>query len=78
MELNNKNVCITGKLDKMDRFTAFNKIIAEGGIPKKNMNNTIDILIVADSVDHATVKIMNQNEHCQIINEQQFYNLIGA
>lgn len=77
MNLLNKNVCITGKLSKMQRFNAFKHIQLEGGTPKNNMNNTIDILVVSDTIN-ASNKIRNINNHCQIISESQFYQLIGA
>lgn len=79
MTLQNKNVVITGKLRKMDRTKAFHLIVCEGGIPKNNMNNSIDILIIADEKQNGnTNKIKKANDHLIKISENDFYDLIGA
>lgn len=46
--LENCKVCITGKLDKMVRRIAFDKIYAVGGFPQMKITTDTDFLVVAD------------------------------
>lgn len=78
--LNNCNVCITGKLEKMVRKDAFNRIRAEGGFPQMKISRDTDFLVVADEVmKYPTYKYVKAGEWwIDCITESDFYYLIGA
>lgn len=81
MNLENKNIVITGTLRQYTREKAFILIIEKNGKPKTNMNNTIDILVISDEKQNkSTMKIekAKQNKHLTIINESQFYDLLKS
>lgn len=77
--LNNYNVCITGKLEKMVRKDAFNRIRAEGGFPQRKISRDTDFLVVADEVmKYPTYKYAKAEEWwIDCITEEDFYYLIG-
>ena len=76
LDIKNKNVCITGGLIKLDRFTAFNRIKKFGGIQKTNGSALIDVLIVADEKTQAATVKMKKCVNAVIMSETEFYNLI--
>lgn len=79
MNLNNKNVVITGALRKMQRSQAYQLIINEGGTPKDNMSNIVNILVVADEkINSYTKKMRKAPADIQVISEDTFYSLVGA
>lgn len=78
MTFNNKNICITGTLSKMERAKAFNLIIAEGGCPKTNMSAIVDILVVANGIERSGKISKAKMYDTLIITEQQFYETVGV
>lgn len=78
MTLQNKNVVITGGLRKMLRNKAYKLIIQNGGTPKDNMSNIVDILVVADDARNSyTTKMKKAPSTIEIIYEDAFYQLLG-
>lgn len=81
LSLNGYNVCITGKLEKMVRATAFQRIRMEGGYPQKKITRNTDFLVVADDWKvnaYSTYKIQKSCEWgIDCITEDDFYDLIG-
>lgn len=79
--LENCKVCITGKLDKMVRRIAFDKIRAVGGFPQMKITTDTDYLVVADDFEekeYPSYKIEKANEWwIDCITEEDFYYLIG-
>lgn len=79
MNLQNKNIVITGALRKMMRSRAYTLIKQCGGIPKDNMSNIVDILVVADEKRNTyTTKMKKAPDTIQVISENDFYNLVGV
>lgn len=79
--LNNCNVCITGKLDKMVRRIAFDKIRAAGGFPQMKITTDTDFLVVADDWKIKAYPSYKLQKACEwdldCITEEDFYYLIG-
>ena len=79
--LKGSKVCITGKLDKMVRWVAYDKIRAVGGIPQDKITTTTDYLVVADDWKvnaYSTHKLQKADEWwIPCITEEDFYYLIG-
>lgn len=78
--LQNKNICITGGLRKMERCTAYDMIRLEGGVPKDNMSGIVDVLVIADSKRSTATgkKTKAEQMGISVIYEDEFYELIGA
>lgn len=80
--LNNCNVCITGKLEKMARATAFQRIRLEGGHPQAKISRDTDFLVVADDWKIKAYSSYKLQKACEwdldCITESDFYYLIGA
>ena len=81
LSLNGYNVCITGKLEKMVRKDAFNRIRAEGGFPQRKISRDTDFLVVADDWKIKTYSSYKLQKACEwdldCITEEDFYYLIG-
>ena len=78
--LNKCKVCITGKLDKMVRRIAFDKIRAVGGFPQTKITTDTDFLVVADGweKEEPSYKLQKADEWwIPCITEEDFYYLIG-
>lgn len=75
-----KNICITGTLSRMDRATAYSRIINEGGCPKDKMSKLVDILVITDEMKFykSKKKTMAQQFGTEIISEWDFYRMVGA
>ena len=79
MTLQNKNVVITGTLKKFERAKAYELISLNGGTPKDNMSNIVDILVVTDEKRNCyTNKMKKAPETIQVISENSFYALLGV
>lgn len=81
MTLSNMNVVITGGLRKMDRWDAYKLIEQEGGCPKDNMSNIVNILVIADEKqgkETGKIRKARLNKQIKIISENEFYSLVGA
>ena len=79
--LQNCNVCITGKLEKMVRDVAFQRIQMEGGHPQRKISRDTDFLVVADdwkTKAYPSYKLIKADEWwIDCITEEDFYYLIG-
>lgn len=80
MTLNKMNVVITGGLRKMERFAAYERIRMKGGCPKDNMSSIVNILVIADEkqgTETGKIRKARENPNITILNENDFYSLIG-